>query len=80
MDYLTIINLTFCVLILILGIKKYNKTGVKVFIFVGLGFTMFGISHAVTLMGYAGMLEAALVAVRSGGYVLVIIGLLVKRS
>ena len=77
MDYITIMNLTFCVLILILGIKKYNKTGVKLFIFVGLGFTMFGISHIVTLMGYADMLKAALIAVRSAGYVLVIIGLIV---
>jgi hypothetical protein len=77
MDYVTGMNLLFCVIILILGIKKYKETGVKAFIFVGLGFTMFGISHTVTLMGYAGTLKAALVAVRSVGYILVIIGMLV---
>jgi hypothetical protein len=77
MDYITIMNLVFCVIILVLGVKKYKDTGVKAFIFVGLGFTMFGISHAVSLMGYAGMLKAELVVIRSAGYILVIAGLLV---
>lgn len=77
MDYITIMNLIFCLVILVLGIKKYKETGVKAFIFVGLGFTMFGVSHAVTLMGYAGTVKAVLIAVRSVGYILVIAGLLV---
>jgi hypothetical protein len=77
MDYITIMNLTFCVLILILGVKKYKETGVKAFIFVGLGFTMFGLSHTAILLGYAPMLKTALLAIRSVGYILVIVGLLV---
>ena len=77
MDYTTVMNLIFCLAILTLGIKKYKETGVKAFIFVGLGFTMFGISHAVTLMGYAPMVKAVLIAVRSAGYIMVIAGLLV---
>jgi len=77
MDYVTLMNLIFCILILLLGIKKWRDTGVKAFLLVGLGFTMFGISHTMTLLGYATPLKTVLIGVRSIGYILVIIGLLV---
>jgi hypothetical protein len=49
---------------------------VKAFIFIGLGFLMFGISHVAVLMGWAGDIKTLLSLVRVGGYILVIIGLL----
>jgi len=75
-DIITLVNLIFSITILFLGIKKYKETGAKAFIFIALGFLMYGISHFALLMGWGGAKEA-LVAVRSAGYVLVIIGLLV---
>lgn len=76
MDIITLVNLIFSITILFLGIKKYKETGARAFIFIALGFLMYGISHFALLMGWGGAKEA-LVAVRAAGYVLVIIGLLV---
>jgi hypothetical protein len=76
MDIVTLVNLIFSIIILFLGIKKYKETGAKAFIFIALGFLMYGISHFSLLMGWGGFKEI-LVAIRAAGYVLVIIGLLV---
>lgn len=76
MDYVTLVNLIFSIAILVLGIKKYRDTGVKAFIFIALGFLMYGISHFSLLMNLA-VAKELLIAVRSAGYILVIIGLLI---
>jgi hypothetical protein len=76
MDYITIINLILSVAILILGIKRFMQSGVKAFIFIGLGFLLFGVSHVAVLMGWAGEMKTVLSAVRIGGYFMVIIGML----
>jgi len=76
MDYITLVNLVFSITIVFLGIKKYRETGAKAFIFIALGFLMYGISHFSLLMGL-GVAKEVLVTVRTAGYVLVIIGLLV---
>lgn len=76
MDYITIINLVFSITIVLLGVKKYKDTGAKAFLYIAAGFLMYGISHFSLLMGWGGAKEA-LIAVRSLGYMLIIIGLLV---
>ncbi len=76
MDYTIIINLILSAAILVLGVKRYAQSGVKAFIFIGLGFLLFGISHLAVLTGFAGDYKTLLSVVRVGGYVLVIIGLL----
>jgi len=76
MDYITLVNLIFSITILFLGIKKYKETGAKAFLFIALGFLMYGISHFSLLIGLGGAKEV-LIAVRNAGYVLVIIGLLI---
>ena len=76
MDYLTIVNLLFSVTIVILGLKKFKETGAKAFAFIALGFLMYGISHFSLLMGWTG-LKTVLIGIRSLGYILVIVGLLV---
>jgi hypothetical protein len=76
MDYVTVINLILSVAILVLGIKRFAQSGVKAFIFIGLGFLMFGISHVAVLMGMANDMKTALSFIRVGGYFLVIIGML----
>jgi hypothetical protein len=77
MDIITLVNLIFCIVILFLGIKKFKETGAKAFVFIALGFMMYGVSHFSGLMGWSGSIKEALIVVRAAGYVLVIIGLLV---
>jgi hypothetical protein len=76
MDYITIINLILSLAILVLGIKRFMQSGVKAFIFIGLGFLLFGVSHLAVLMNWAGDMKTVLSAVRIGGYFMVIIGML----
>ncbi|HWR89661.1 MAG TPA: hypothetical protein VN260_05345 [Dissulfurispiraceae bacterium] len=76
LELMTIVNLAFCVVILLLGLRRYRQSGVRAFIFIGLGFLMYGVSHFSLLMGWD-HIKTALVAVRSAGYILVILGLLV---
>jgi len=76
MDLITLINLIFSITILFLGMKKYKETGAKAFVFIALGFMMYGISHFSLLLGW-GDAKEALITVRAAGYVLVITGLLV---
>jgi len=75
MDYVSLVNLIFSLTIVLLGLKKYKETGAKAFIYIALGFFMYGISHFALLMGWGGAKEI-LIVVRSAGYILIIIGLL----
>jgi hypothetical protein len=76
MDYISFVNLIFSLTIVALSFNKYRDTGAKAFVFIALGFLMYGISHFSLLMEWAGLKEV-LIAIRSVGYILVIIGLLV---
>jgi hypothetical protein len=77
MDYITLLNLIFSIVIFILGLKKFMETSVKAFLFVGLGFFCYGISHVTVLLGMAADIKTILAFVRAAGYILVIIGLVV---
>jgi hypothetical protein len=76
MDYVSMINLILSVTILVLGVKRFMQSGVKAFIFIGLGFLLFGISHVIVLAGWAGNMTTVLSFIRVGGYFLVIVGML----
>jgi len=76
MDIITVVNLLFSLLIVYLGVRRYLSSGVKAFLFVGLGFFMYAVSHFSILMGWSSSLKTVLVGVRSIGYILVISGLL----
>ena len=77
--WIRLVNLVFCIAILILGVIKYRKTDVKAYLYVGLGFTMYAISHAFNIFGIAGNpgITETLIGVRPIGYILVIIGMAV---
>lgn len=77
-DWMSVINLIFCLIILVLGIRRNAKTGVRAFLLIGLGFTMFGISHVCKIFGISGpIINESLIVIRSIGYILTIIGILV---
>lgn len=85
-DMALVINFVFCVLILLLGARRWRKESVRAFILIGLGFTCFAVSHTFGLLGPANLQylsqavadawKTPLVWIRGLGYVLVIIGLL----
>ena len=76
MDLVLVANLIFSVAIVVLGIRRYKQTEVKAFLFVALGFLMYGISHLAGLTGFGDM-KTILIGIRSLGYIFVIIGLLI---
>jgi len=76
MDIVLLANLIFSIAIVILGIRRYKQTEIKAFLFVALGFLMYGISHLAGLTGF-GDLKTVLVIIRSLGYIFVLIGLLI---
>ena len=75
MDITTVLNLILSLTILVLGVKRYMQSGVKAFVFIGVGFLMFAISHVCVLMGWAADMKTILSIVRVAGYVSVIVGL-----
>ena len=46
MNWLYIINLVMALGVFVFGMISWRKTGAKAFLFVGMGFLCFGISHA----------------------------------
>jgi len=78
-DWMYVVNLIFCLIILVLGVKRSLKTGNKAFLWIGLGFTMYAISHVCKLIGISGepVIKEALIVIRSIGYILVIVGIIV---
>ena len=76
MNYMYLLNLIFAATILVLGIKRFLQTDVKAFLFIGLAYALFGFSHLAVLMGWTGI-PAILSGVRTAGYIMVIIGLII---
>ena len=84
----TIINLILTTVILILGVWAFFKRksdialGTSkaiaipdVALYIGIGFGLFAVSHALTLAGLAKSLEAFIIIIRTIGYLLVIVAL-----
>ncbi len=70
-----LVNLVLCIVIVILGILCYRKSGENLPAFIGAAFGLFGISHAATIAGLAALLELPLLIIRTFAYVLVIVAL-----
>jgi hypothetical protein len=70
-----VVNLVLSLTILVLGVKRYAQSGVRAFVFIGIGFLMFAISHLFALMHWDADLKTILAVIRVAGYVSVIIGL-----
>jgi hypothetical protein len=70
-DPVSVLNLLFCILIVILGYWAYRQKENVVALYIGLGFGLFGISHIAVLLGSQSS-EISLLVVRSLGYLVVI--------
>lgn len=70
-DPVSVLNLLFCILIVILGYWAYRQKENVVALYIGLGFGLFGISHIAVLLGSQSS-EISLLVVRTLGYLVVI--------
>jgi uncharacterized membrane protein len=76
MDTTALVNLTLCVIIVLVAIWAYMKKQTKLPLYVGVGFGLFGISHFATVIDVYSDLYDGLLVLRVIGYLLVIFGLL----
>jgi hypothetical protein len=75
LDPLFIVNLTLCIIILMLGIFGYRKKGNPAPLYVGIAFGLFGVSHLATILGLKDALEIFLIVIRTVAYLAVIFAL-----
>jgi hypothetical protein len=71
-DPLTALNLVLCVVILVLGIIGYRRSGKPFPLYIGIAFGLFGLSHLLTILGLKESLAALLIVVRTLAYLLVL--------
>jgi len=76
LDPITSMNLVLCVVIVALAVAAYIKKKNAVALYIGTAFGLFGLSHFITLIGYAVSLTTILVVVRTLAYLIVIFALL----
>jgi len=74
-DPVSLINLTFCIAVVILSVWWCRKTGSRTPLFVGLAFGLFGISHILVLTNLNKTFEQFQIAVRIAAYAIVAAGL-----
>lgn len=74
-DPILFMNLTLCIIIVILGWLCTKRSGEPLPMYIGCAFGLFGISHAATLSGYKDLLVIPLIIIRLAAYILVIIAL-----
>ena len=75
LDPVAATNLILALGILILGVWAYERKKESLALYVALGFGLFAISHALSLLGY-GDVQAVIIPIRVLGYLAVISGLL----
>jgi PAS domain S-box-containing protein len=74
-DPVTLINLSFCIVIVFLSWWWNSRTGSRTPLYIGLAFGLFGISHLFVLINLNKPLELALIFIRIAAYAFVTIGL-----
>ncbi|MBL7157246.1 MAG: hypothetical protein ISS92_03675 [Candidatus Omnitrophica bacterium] len=77
---LTVINLALCVIVVGLGYLAHKKHKDMLSAFTAVGFALFGISHAVTLIGLGGKFVNFLIIIRILAYLLIAFALFMTIS
>ena len=73
-DPVALLNVVFCIIILIMGVWGYKKTA-KISLYIGIAFLFFAISHILTILGLSADLTYILLATRIIGYLIIIYAL-----
>lgn len=74
-DPITIINLFFCLGVVVLSIWWHRESKSRTPLYIGVAFAMFGLSHAAFLLDLKTSIEGLLIIDRIAAYVLVFVGL-----
>ena len=75
-DPILFVNLVLCIIIVVLGILCYRRSGETLPLYIGAAFGLFGISHALTLLGFKIELTLPLIGIRALAYILVVYALI----
>lgn len=75
-DPITLINLVFCIGIVVISIWWSRTSGSNTPLYIGLAFGLFAISHSAVLLDLKSAIEPALIVIRVAAYLIVSIGLL----
>ena len=73
-DPVTLVNLTLCILIVMMSIIGCLKIRSATPLYIGAAFFLFGVSHTATLLGLKTALETEMIIVRALGYITVCVG------
>ena len=76
LDPVTLVNFLLAFIILVLGIAESKKSHNTTVLLIGTAFGLFALSHLVTLLGYAAVLNWFLVIIRIIAYLTVIYAML----
>jgi len=77
---LTVINLALCVIIVGLSCLAYKKNKDSLSLFTAIGFCLFGISHAITLVGLGEKFISFLIVIRILAYLVIALALFITIS
>jgi hypothetical protein len=76
LDPVIIVNFLLTLIILVLGIVEYRKSRNTTVLLIGAAFGLFALSHLLTLLGYAAMLDWFIIIIRIIAYLIVIYAIL----
>lgn len=74
-DMVTMINLALCLLVFYAGFLAFRREKNPAWLYIGLAFVLFALSHFVTLAGASAALYEPMAAIRALGYLLVVFGI-----
>ena len=74
-DPVTVINLSLCIIVVVLGFMGFRKNNDKASMAVGVAFGLFALSHLITLMGMGVRLSNLVIIIRMLAYLIVVIAL-----
>jgi len=69
-------NFALCVVIVVLAVVAYSNKKNAIALYIGAAFGLFGLSHFITLVGFAQLLTSALVIIRTLAYLIIVFALL----
>jgi hypothetical protein len=76
-DPILFVNLVLCIIIVALGILCNRKSHDSLPLFIAAAFGFFGVSHALTLLGFKVPLTIPLIVIRTLAYLLVVYALVI---
>lgn len=71
-DPIVVVNLLLSLVILVLGIVGWRRSGSDYPLYIGIAFGLFGFSHLMTLLGLSESMKTVLIIVRTVAYLVVV--------